>query len=85
MDECVMLFSWFMVHDTSVKTLQAGVFRANCVDSLDRTNVVQSMLAERVLHDQFVVSLDVFSLDLRRVPQCSEVGISEFVFPSSEF
>ena len=60
-DECVMLSSWFMVHDTSVKTLQAGVFRTNCVDSLDRTNVVQSMLAERVLHEQFVVSLDVFS------------------------
>ena len=51
-----------MVHDASVKSQQTGVFRTNCVDSLDRTNVVQSMLAARVLHQQFVVSLDVFCL-----------------------
>lgn len=30
-------------------SLQAGVFRTNCVDCLDRTNVVQSMLAKRAL------------------------------------
>lgn len=47
-------FGYFMVQDTSTKMLQAGVFRTNCVDSLDRTNVVQSMLAMRVLHQQFV-------------------------------
>jgi len=58
---CIMLFSYFMVQDTSAKMLQAGVFRTNCVDSLDRTNVVQSMLAMRVLQQQFVVSLFRFS------------------------
>jgi len=40
----------------STKSMQSGVFRTNCADSLDRTNVVQSMLAARVLHRQFVVS-----------------------------
>jgi hypothetical protein len=29
---------------------QQGVFRTNCVDSLDRTNVVQSVFARQVLH-----------------------------------
>ncbi|XP_041454535.1 phosphatidylinositol-3-phosphatase SAC1-B-like [Lytechinus variegatus] len=31
---------------------QVGVFRTNCMDCLDRTNVVQSMLARRALQDQ---------------------------------
>ncbi len=30
-------------------TFQGGAFRVNCIDSLDRTNVVQSMLARRNL------------------------------------
>lgn len=53
-----------MSQDTSTKSLQNGVFRTNCVDSLDRTNVVQSMLAAKVLHQQFVVSLHVFRIKL---------------------
>eukprot|EP00331_Platyophrya_macrostoma_P010746 CAMPEP_0176425086 /NCGR_PEP_ID=MMETSP0127-20121128/11202_1 /TAXON_ID=938130 /ORGANISM="Platyophrya macrostoma, Strain WH" /LENGTH=343 /DNA_ID=CAMNT_0017806225 /DNA_START=740 /DNA_END=1774 /DNA_ORIENTATION=+ len=32
-------------------TRQHGVVRTNCMDSLDRTNVVQSVIARRVLHD----------------------------------
>lgn len=35
--------------DGSVMTSQTGVFRTNCIDCLDRTNVVQSMLARRSL------------------------------------
>jgi len=31
---------------------QNGVFRTNCIDCLDRTNVVQSMLAKRTLEQQ---------------------------------
>ena len=30
-------------------TMQDGVFRTNCIDCLDRTNVLQSMLAQRAL------------------------------------
>lgn len=36
--------------DGSVVSTQTGVFRTNCIDCLDRTNVVQSMLAKRSLN-----------------------------------
>lgn len=32
--------------------LQKGVFRVNCMDSLDRTNVVMSLIARSILHSQ---------------------------------
>ncbi|KAK3698605.1 hypothetical protein QZH41_014585 [Actinostola sp. cb2023] len=38
--------------DTTINTEQKGVFRTNCIDSLDRTNVVQSMLATKSLELQ---------------------------------
>ncbi|XP_078690200.1 phosphatidylinositol-3-phosphatase SAC1-like isoform X2 [Branchiostoma floridae x Branchiostoma belcheri] len=38
--------------DGSVARLQDAVFRTNCIDCLDRTNVVQSMLARRSLQSQ---------------------------------
>lgn len=37
---------------------QSGVFRTNCIDCLDRTNVVQSMIAQEVLNNQLTVSKD---------------------------
>lgn len=40
---------FLMLRDGSLSSLQEGVFRTNCVDCLDRTNVVQSMLARRNL------------------------------------
>jgi hypothetical protein len=39
-------------HGPLVSLLQKGVLRVNCVDCLDRTNVVQSLVAHRVLFDQ---------------------------------
>lgn len=53
----VMSCSYFLSQDSLLKLQQSGVFRTNCVDSLDRTNVVQSMLAAEVLRQQFVVSV----------------------------
>jgi len=38
---------------TQTSKVQKGVFRINCMDSLDRTNVVQSVLARNVLHQIF--------------------------------
>jgi len=38
----------------SVISQQKGVFRTNCMDCLDRTNVVQSFFARRVLHEILV-------------------------------
>ena len=48
--------------------MQNGVFRVNCLDSLDRTNVAQSKIAMTLLHRQikslgFVLE-DIFSKDV---------------------
>lgn len=43
-------FGWFHLRrDGTLLASQDGVFRTNCIDCLDRTNVVQSMLAKRSL------------------------------------
>ncbi|UXI18535.1 ATP-dependent RNA helicase DDX42-like [Sarcoptes scabiei] len=33
---------------------QKGIFRTNCIDSLDRTNVVQSLIAKNILKQQLI-------------------------------
>ncbi|KAK6983504.1 phosphatidylinositide phosphatase SAC1 [Biomphalaria glabrata] len=38
----------------SVVKLQGGVFRTNCIDCLDRTNVVQSLIAKEILQEQLL-------------------------------
>ena len=38
--------------DETVNEKQVGVFRTNCMDCLDRTNVVQSVFARNILHRQ---------------------------------
>jgi len=46
-------FSFFLMSaDRSALSLQEGVFRINCIDSLDRTNVVQGLLAKHCLENQ---------------------------------
>nr|A1L244.1 RecName: Full=Phosphatidylinositol-3-phosphatase SAC1-B; AltName: Full=Phosphatidylinositol-4-phosphate phosphatase; AltName: Full=Suppressor of actin mutations 1-like protein B [Danio rerio]AAI29345.1 Zgc:158642 [Danio rerio]AAI65691.1 Zgc:158642 protein [Danio rerio] len=46
-------FGYFLVDsDGSVQMQQDGTFRSNCMDCLDRTNVVQSLLARRSLQSQ---------------------------------
>ena len=49
-------YSYFM-RDLSgtVVSVQKGVFRTNCIDCLDRTNVVQSLLAHKSLQEQLQV------------------------------
>lgn len=42
-------FGVFHLRSGTLTSAQDGVFRTNCVDCLDRTNVVQSMLAKRSL------------------------------------
>lgn len=52
-----MCFSYFLVDSAGkVVTNQEGVFRSNCMDCLDRTNVIQSLLARRSLQAQLQVS-----------------------------
>jgi len=40
------------IEDLSFKILllQDGIFRTNCIDCLDRTNVIQSVIARQILH-----------------------------------
>ncbi|XP_031625272.1 phosphatidylinositide phosphatase SAC1 [Contarinia nasturtii] len=47
--------------DGTVISTQSGVFRTNCIDCLDRTNVVQSMLARRSLQ-QVLEKLNILSI-----------------------
>lgn len=49
-----------------VMSKQTGVMRSNCIDSLDRTNVVQSMIAHLVLESQMdqISKLDFVSMSL---------------------
>ncbi|CAF1196498.1 unnamed protein product [Rotaria sordida] len=41
-----------LTQDGTSQIQQTGVFRTNCVDCLDRTNVVQTLLAKRILEQQ---------------------------------
>ncbi|CAF0826250.1 unnamed protein product [Adineta ricciae] len=46
-------YGYFAVtNDGTLQCQQTGVFRTNCVDCLDRTNVVQSLFAKRILEKQ---------------------------------
>lgn len=50
--------SYFMVNsDGKILVQQSGVFRSNCMDCLDRTNVIQSLLARRSLQSQLQVRM----------------------------
>ncbi|CAD6233880.1 GSCOCG00012319001-RA-CDS [Cotesia congregata] len=55
---------FLLSRDGSLLSVQDGVFRTNCIDCLDRTNVVQSMLAKRALVD----ALNKLSI-LRRIEE----------------
>ncbi|CAF3063626.1 unnamed protein product [Rotaria socialis] len=46
-------YSYFAISKTGIlQGQQHGVFRTNCIDCLDRTNVVQSLIAKRILEEQ---------------------------------
>ncbi|KAJ6247352.1 phosphatidylinositide phosphatase sac1 [Anaeramoeba flamelloides] len=40
--------------EVQIKKQQTGTFRTNCIDCLDRTNVVQSLIERRTLNDQLI-------------------------------
>ncbi|XP_059158724.1 phosphatidylinositol-3-phosphatase SAC1-like isoform X2 [Physella acuta] len=55
-------FGYFLQIGKKVSLTQTGVFRTNCIDCLDRTNVVQSMIAKEMLKEQFV-QLGIIDVD----------------------
>ena len=71
-------FRYFMVDGSgAVVSVQQGVFRTNCIDCLDRTNVVQSMFARRSLLHQLQVRNSYVSLFmLSTVTTCDLCALS---------
>lgn len=56
-------FNYFLLDkNKQMISIQEGVFRTNCIDCLDRTNVVQSMIAWRNLSTVLQVSAKIFSI-----------------------
>lgn len=60
-------FGWITKQDNRNISLQSGVVRTNCMDCLDRTNVVQSSIGAWALEQQ-LQSLGL-SVDLRKDPK----------------
>lgn len=44
----------FSRYQANILKLQTGVFRTNCMDCLDRTNVVQNLFAEKLIERQLL-------------------------------
>ena len=62
-----MKFCW--IDEKGIIQLQNGIFRVNCVDCLDRTNIVQTAIARAVMDNQFS-KLGIFSPDNELPPNC---------------
>jgi hypothetical protein len=52
LDEAIRQMRYCWMDRQGVVCKQRGVFRVNCIDCLDRTNVVQTAIAKRVLQGQ---------------------------------
>ena len=52
LDSKIEDFGWTVEQEDTLTRKQGGVLRTNCMDCLDRTNVVQSACAQRVLESQ---------------------------------
>lgn len=64
----------FTTGPSGVLYRQNGVVRTNCIDCLDRTNVVQSAIAQRMLNEQ-LKELGVFTLPAETVSQHPDLMI----------
>jgi hypothetical protein len=61
--------SWTEISDNQTTQKQSGILRTNCMDCLDRTNVVQSACARTALERQ--LSAGGFDIDLQNDPSTS--------------
>ncbi|KAF2011185.1 hypothetical protein BU24DRAFT_427397 [Aaosphaeria arxii CBS 175.79] len=61
--------SWTEIANGAVEKKQSGVLRTNCMDCLDRTNVVQSACARAILESQ--LSAGNCNIDLQNDPSTS--------------
>lgn len=60
---------WTVISDDRIEHKQSGVLRTNCMDCLDRTNVVQSACARTALEAQ--LSTGSYNIDLQNDPSTS--------------
>ncbi|KAH5232047.1 hypothetical protein HBI62_066990 [Parastagonospora nodorum] len=60
---------WTVISDDQIEHKQSGVLRTNCIDCLDRTNVVQSACARTALEAQ--LSAGSYNIDLQNDPSTS--------------
>ncbi|KAH6644755.1 SacI homology domain-containing protein [Boeremia exigua] len=60
---------WTEISDDSIAHKQSGILRTNCMDCLDRTNVVQSATARGALEQQ--LSVGNYTIDLQNDPSTS--------------
>ncbi|KAL1651583.1 hypothetical protein SLS61_005536 [Didymella pomorum] len=60
---------WTEISNDSVEHKQSGILRTNCMDCLDRTNVVQSATARGALEQQ--LSAGNYTIDLQNDPSTS--------------
>ncbi|KRY85174.1 Nodal modulator 1 [Trichinella pseudospiralis] len=65
--------------DTAELKMQTGVFRTNCMDCLDRTNVVQSMIAKRSLECQFQFGLTMEMLVVFSMQDALDLFLGSFL------
>ncbi|CAG9764063.1 unnamed protein product [Ceutorhynchus assimilis] len=70
---------FLILKDGTLSSLQEGVFRTNCIDCLDRTNVVQSMLAHRNL-EIVLRKFDILSPDQKLEMQLSFESLNKNVW-----
>ncbi|KAL1598320.1 hypothetical protein SLS59_007004 [Nothophoma quercina] len=60
---------WTEISNDEIKHKQSGILRTNCMDCLDRTNVVQSATARGALEQQ--LSVGNYTIDLQNDPTTS--------------
>lgn len=70
-------FAFYANLSGEVTRVQNGVFRVNCVDCLDRTNVVQSMISRAVLGSQLKALFGDASIDVSPTGQVALFTESE--------
>lgn len=63
------------VDQAGVICKQEGIFRVNCMDCLDRTNVVQAAIARVVMEQQACITDVLF-----QVVSASELGIHKEIY-----
>jgi len=61
--------SWVEISNDQIQQRQSGILRTNCMDCLDRTNVVQSACARTALEAQ--LSIGNYNIDLQNDPSTS--------------